>query len=82
MAKSIEVDINVNNNIEGSISQLKALKRELKNTAVRTEEFKNLFNQIDDLEDKIKSAKNVSSDWIDSLESAGGPIGMLGGALN
>jgi len=82
MAKSIEVDINVNNNIEGSISQLKALKRELKNTAVGTEEFKNLFNQIDDLEDKIKSAKNVSSDWIDSLESAGGPIGMLGGALN
>lgn len=82
MAKSIEVDINVNNNIEGSIAQLKALKRELKNTAVGTEEFKNLYNQIDDLEDKIKSAKNVSSDWIDSLEMAGGPIGMLGGALN
>ena len=82
MAKNIEVDINVNNNIEGSIAQLKALKRELKNTAVGTEEFKNLYNQIDDLEDKIKSAKNVSSDWIDSLEMAGGPIGMLGGALN
>lgn len=82
MAKDIEVDINVNNNIEGSIAQLKALKRELKNTAVGTEEFKNLYNQIDDLEDKIKSAKNVSSDWIDSLESAGGPIGMVGAALN
>jgi hypothetical protein len=82
MAKNIEVDINVNNNIEGSIAQLKALKRELKNTAVGTEEFKKLFNQIDDLEDKIKSAKNVSSDWIDSLESAGGPIGMVGAALN
>lgn len=82
MAKSIEVDINVNNNIGGSIAQLKQLKRELRNTAVGTEEFKNLFNQIDDLEDKIKSAKNVSSDWIDSLESAGGPVGMLGGALN
>jgi hypothetical protein len=82
MAKSVEVDINVNNNIEGSISQLKALKRELKNTAVGTEEFKRLYNQIDDLEDKIKSAKNVSSDWVDSLEMAGGPVGMLGGALN
>jgi hypothetical protein len=82
MAKSVEVDINVNNNIEGSISQLKALKRELKNTAVGTEEFKKLYNQIDDLEDKIKSAKNVSSDWVDSLEMAGGPVGMLGGALN
>ena len=82
MAKSIEVDINVNNNVEGSIAQLKALKRELKNTAVGTEEFKKLYNQIDDLEDKIKSAKNVSSDWIDSLESAGGPLGMVGAALN
>ena len=82
MAKSVEVDINVNNNIEGSISQLKQLKRELKNTAVGTEEFKKLYNQIDDLEDKIKSAKNVSSDWVDSLEMAGGPVGMLGGALN
>lgn len=82
MAQNIEVDINVNNNIEGSIAQLKQLKRELKNTAVGTQEFKNLYNQIDDLEDKIKSAKNVSSDWIDSLESAGGPVGMLGGALN
>ena len=82
MAQNIEVDINVNNNIEGSIAQLKQLKRELKNTAVGTEEFKKLYNQIDDLEDKIKSAKNVSSDWIDSLEMAGGPIGMLGGALN
>ena len=82
MAQNIEVDINVNNNIEGSIAQLKQLKRELKNTAVGTQEFKNLYNQIDDLEDKIKSAKNVSSDWIDTLESAGGPVGMLGGALN
>jgi hypothetical protein len=82
MAKNIEVDINVNNNIGGSIAQLKQLKRELKNTAVGTEEFKKLYNEIDDLEDKIKSAKNVSSDWIDSLEMAGGPIGMLGGALN
>ena len=82
MAKSVEVDINVNNNIEGSIAQLKQLKRELKNTAVGTEEFKKLYNQIDDLEDKIKSAKNVSSDWVDSLEMAGGPVGMLGGALN
>ena len=82
MAKDINVDINVNNNIEGSIAQLKQLKRELKNTAVGTEEFKKLYNQIDDLEDKIKSAKGVSADWIDSLEMAGGPIGMLGGALN
>jgi len=82
MATEIEVDLNISNNIGGSIKQLKELKKELKNTEVGTEAFKNLYNQIDDLEDKIKSAKNVSSDWVDSLASAGGPIGALGTALN
>lgn len=67
---------------EGSIAQLKELKKQLKNTAAGSEEFKNLFNQIDDLEDKLKGSKKASADWIDTLESAGGPIGALGGALN
>jgi hypothetical protein len=68
--------------VEQSIAGLKQLKRELKNVAVGSEEFKKLYNDIDDLEDKLKSAKNTSSDWIDSLEQAGGPIGMLGAGLN
>jgi hypothetical protein len=66
----------------GSIAELKELKKALKNAAAGSEEFKNLYNQIDDLEDKIKGSKKASSDWIDTLESAGGPLGMLGGALN
>lgn len=68
--------------VEQSIAGLKQLKRELKNTAVGSDEFKKLYNDIDDLEDKLKSAKNTSSDWVDSLEQAGGPIGMLGAGLN
>jgi hypothetical protein len=82
MAKTIEVDLQVNSNLEGSIAQLKQLKRELKNAAAGSDDFKRIYNQIDDLEDKIKSAKNTSSDWIDTLENAGGPIGMLGAGLN
>jgi hypothetical protein len=82
MAKTVEVDLQVNSNLEGSIAQLKALKRQLKDTAAGSEEFKQIFNQIDDLEDKIKSSRAASSDWIDTLENAGGPLGMLGGALN
>jgi hypothetical protein len=66
----------------GSIAELKELKKQLKNTAAGSEEFKTLFNQIDDLEDKIKGSKKASSDWIDTLESAGGPLGMVGAALN
>jgi len=80
--KKIKVKIDVEANTEPSIAQLKALKKELKNTAAGSDEFKKLYNQIDDLEDKIKSAKGVSADWIDSLESAGGPLGALGKGLN
>jgi len=80
--KKIKVKVDVETNAAGSIAELKALKKQLKETAAGSEDFKKLFNQIDDLEDKIKSAKNASSDWVDSLESAGGPLGALGGALN
>lgn len=81
MAKKVvaaEIEIKTAN----SIADLKALKKQLKDTAAGSEEFKKLYNQIDDLEDKIKSSKNASSDWVDSLESAGGPLGMVGAALN
>jgi hypothetical protein len=67
---------------EGSIAQLKELKKQLKQTAAGSEEFKQLFNQIDDLEDKLKGSKKASADCIDTLENAGGPLGALGGALN
>ena len=76
------IELEVNSNLGESISDLKALKRQLKETAAGSEEFKKIFNQIDDLEDKIKSAKNSSSDWIDSLENAGGPLGAVGAGLN
>ena len=83
MAKKVEIEIDINDKaVEGSIAQLKELKKELKNTAAGSDEFKKIYNQIDDLEDKLKSAKNTSSDWVDSLESAGGPLGMVGTALN
>jgi hypothetical protein len=82
MSKVVEVDLQVNSNVQGSIAELKALKRQLKDTAAGSDEFKKIYNQIDDLEDKIKSSKKASSDWIDSLEQAGGPLGALGGSLN
>jgi hypothetical protein len=77
-----EVDIDVKSNLTGSIAELKALKKQLKETAAGSDEFKKIYNQIDDLEDKIKGAKGASADWIDTLESAGGPIGALGAGLN
>jgi hypothetical protein len=82
MAEKVEVDIEVKSNVKGSIAELKELKKQLKETAAGSAEFKRLANEIDDLEDKIKGSKAGASDWIDTLESAGGPIGAIGGALN
>jgi hypothetical protein len=82
MAKKVEIEVDIKSNVGQSMSDLKALKKQLKDTAAGSEEFKKLYNEIDDLEDKIKSAKRSSSDWIDSLESAGGPLGAVGAGLN
>ena len=82
MAKKVEIELDVTGNIVESTANLKKMKQELKGLDVGTAEFKKLFNEIDDLEDKIKSAKGASSDWIDSLEGAGGPLGMVGAGLN
>ena len=82
MAKKVEVEIDVTSNLGESIADLKELKKQLKQTAAGSDEFKKLYGQIDDLEDKIKGAKGASADWIDSLESAGGPLGMVGASLN
>ena len=77
MAKKVEIELDVKINAGESIADLKALKKKLKDLPAGTAEWNKVFNQIDDLEDKLKSAKNTGSDWIDSLESAGGPLGML-----
>ena len=76
------VNLEIKSNVDESIAGLKALKRQLRDTAAGSEEFKKLYNQIDDLEDKIKSSRNASADWVDSLEQAGGPLGMLGAGIN
>ena len=82
MAEKKTIELEVKSNLDESIAGLKALKRQLKDTAAGSEEFKKIYNQIDDLEDKIKSSKKSSSDWIDTLEQAGGPLGMVGASLN
>jgi hypothetical protein len=80
--EKIKIEVDVDSNVEQSIAGLKELKKQLRETAAGTAEFKRLANEIDDLEDKLKGAKAGAADWIDTLESAGGPIGALGGALN
>jgi hypothetical protein len=80
--KKIKVQVDVETNVEQSIAGLKELKKQLKETAAGSADFKKIQEEIDDLTDKIKVSKQQAGDWVDALESAGGPIGALGGALN
>ena len=80
--KKVKVKVDVETNAAGSIAELKALKKELRETAAGSAEFKRLANEIDDLEDKLKGSKAAAGDWIDQLASAPGPLGAIGGALN
>lgn len=80
--KKVEVDVDVNIDLEPSLKNLRELKKQLKETAAGSEDFKRLTNQIDDMEDALKGAKQGASDWVDSLENAGGPLGMVGRGIN
>ena len=80
--KKVTVEVDVETNLEPSIAQLKELKKQLKSAAAGSDEFKRLANEIDDLEDKIKGARKGSADWVDTLENAGGPLGMVGRGIN
>jgi hypothetical protein len=78
MATEVEVDVNINNNIEPTIANLKRLKRQLKDTAAGSDEFNRLSAQIRDLDDSIKDASATSDDFLGYLENADGPLGLFG----
>lgn len=81
MAKKIEIEIDAKIEAAKTLKDLKELKK-LQREAADPAEFKKLAGAIDDLEDKLKGAKAGAADWIDTMENAGGPIGMLGSAIN
>lgn len=78
MATEIDVEVNINNNIEPTIANLKKLKRQLKETAAGSDEFNRLSAQIRDLDDSIKDAAATSDDFLGYLENADGPLGVFG----
>jgi hypothetical protein len=60
-----------------SMNNLRALKKQLKDTAAGSADFKALSAQIRDMEDSIASAKIGADDFAGSLEAAPGPVGQL-----
>jgi hypothetical protein len=79
--KKVTIDIDINADIEPTIANLKLLKKQLKETAAGSEEFKKISGQIRELDDAIKDAAATSDDFAGYLENASGPLGVLGKGL-
>jgi hypothetical protein len=75
--KKVKVEVDVELEIEPSLKGLRELKKELKNAAAGSEEFKKISAQIRDTEDALESAKFGADDLKGSLEAAPGPLGAV-----
>lgn len=78
--KKIEVDVLINS--DDSLKKLKELQKALRQLPAGTAEWKKVYGEIDDLKDRLDGAKAGTDDWIDSLQNAGGPLGLVGRGLN
>jgi hypothetical protein len=77
--KTIKVKVDVETDVEPSIAALKALKKQLKETAAGSEEFTRLQQQIDDVQDSLVTARAGAGNFTDVLGQLPGPIGAIGG---
>lgn len=77
--KTIKVKVDVETDVEPSIAALKALKKQLKETAAGSEEFIKLQQQIDDVQDSLASARTGAGNFTEVLGQLPGPIGAIGG---
>jgi hypothetical protein len=73
--KKITVEIDIET--EASAAKLRELRKQLKQTAVGSADFKQLSAQIRDVEDALEGAKLGAEDLAGSLEAAPGPIGEI-----
>jgi hypothetical protein len=77
--KTIKVKVDVETDVEPSIAALKALKKQLKDTAAGSAEFLALQKQIDDVQDSLKTARVGAGNFADVISQLPGPVGQLGG---
>ena len=77
--KTIKVKVDVETDVEPSIAALKALKKQLKETAAGSEEFTALQKQIDDVQDSLAGARTGAGNFTEVLGQLPGPIGAIGG---
>ena len=75
--KKVNVEVDVETNAQGSIKQLRELRRELQGAAAGSDEFKKISAEIRNVEDSLKNAALEANDFRGALESAPGPVGQL-----
>ena len=75
MAKKVEIEATVD--VEPSLKALKELKKQLRETAAGSEDFKKISKQIKDVEDALEESKAGAKGFVDMLEEAPGPVGGL-----
>jgi hypothetical protein len=79
--KTVKVKVDVETDVEPSLAALRALKKQLKETAAGSEEFIALQRQIDDVQDSLVAARAGAGNFADVLGALPGPIGAIGGQL-
>jgi hypothetical protein len=75
--RKVGVEVDVDIELEPSLKQLRELKKQLKETAAGSEDFKKVSKQIKDVEDSLEEAKFGAKSLTDQLEAAPGPLGSV-----
>lgn len=75
MAKKVELEVQTN--VEPSLKALKELKKQLKETAAGSDDFKKVSKSIKEMEDALEESKAGAKGFVDMLEEAPGPVGGL-----
>ena len=77
--KKIKVQVDVQTDVEPSLAALRALKKQLRDTAAGSQEFIALQQKIDDVQDSLVAARAGAGNFADVLGGLPGPIGAIGG---
>jgi hypothetical protein len=80
--KTVKVKVDVETDVEPSLAALRALKKQLRDTAAGTQEFAVLQRQIDDVQEALQRGRAGAGNFADALGTLPGPIGAIGGQVS
>ena len=75
--ETVDIDLNVKSNLPGTLADLKQMKLDLKSIK-DMDTFRQKKQEIDDLEDSLKSAKTGAGNFAEVLGTIPGPLGQIG----